>query len=52
MRIFKDKLYVWIEEQIQNTMSLSRKRAFQEVKAKLDEIIKEEFSKMKEIKDA
>lgn len=51
MKIFKDRLFLWIEEEIRNTMSPSRKRALQDVIAKINEIIKEEFAK-KENKDA
>lgn len=52
MKIFKDKLFEWLDNEIQYTMSLPRKRALQDVKVKIQEIIKEELSKMKENKDA
>lgn len=46
MKIFNDKFNEWLDNEISSTLSPSRKRAMQDVKAKLQEVIKEEYAKV------
>ena len=46
MKIFNDKFNEWLTNEINATLSPTRKRILQEVKSKMEQIIKEEYAKV------